>query len=273
MQPSVPSSSASGPARPGPVADPARRGLLTERIARELEHDIRSGEIAVGTKLPSERELAAQFGASRNVVREVLRRLEAQHLIEVAPGRGSFVREQSSGQARGYDALYRAGRPTVRQLIEARIPLEVEMVRLATERATEEDIAAMRAARDGLESATDVVVKAQADMEFHDAIAVASKNPVLRIMLSSISGMMFEMMLRSNSDPSIGEPGVPHHPEIFEAIEARDVDLACARMREHLMLGLRTYGADLDVQVDTMARNHIETLLGQTEGRRAPSGR
>ncbi|RPK38338.1 HTH-type transcriptional regulator LutR [Streptomyces sp. ADI92-24] len=267
MQPSAPSSP-SGSERPGPVADPARRGLLTERIARQLEHDIRSGEIAVGTKLPSERELAAQFGSSRNVVREVLRRLEAQHLIEVAPGRGSFVREQSSGQARGYDALYRAGRPTVRQLIEARIPLEVEMVRLATQRATDEDIAAMRTARDALESATDVVVKAQADMDFHDAIAVASENPVLRIMLSSISGMMFEMMLRSNSDPSIGEAGVPHHPEIFEAVEARDVDLACARMREHLLLGLRTYGADLDLQVDTMARNHIETLLGQAEDRR-----
>ncbi|MET4927016.1 FadR/GntR family transcriptional regulator [Streptomyces sp. PSRA5] len=271
MQPSVPSSQA-GSARSGPVAAPAQRGLLTERIARRLEHDIRSGEIAVGTKLPSERELAAQFGSSRNVVREVLRRLEAQHLIEVAPGRGSFVLEQSSGQARGYDALYRAGRPTVRQLIEARIPLEVEMVRLATQRATDQDIAAMRSARDALESATDVVVKAQADMDFHDAVAVASKNPVLRIMLSSISGMMFEMMLRSNSDPSISEPGVPHHPEIFEAVEARDVDLACARMREHLMLGLRTYGPDLDVQVDTMARNHIETLLGQTEGRQG-SGR
>lgn len=51
MQPSAPSSP-SGSARPGPVVDPARRGLLTERIARELEHDIRSGQIAVGTKLP-----------------------------------------------------------------------------------------------------------------------------------------------------------------------------------------------------------------------------
>ncbi|MFD4647806.1 FadR/GntR family transcriptional regulator [Streptomyces sp. NPDC058441] len=256
----VPSSS-HGSAPAGPVADPAQRGLLTERIARRLEHDIRSGEIAVGAKLPSERELAAQFGSSRNVVREVLRRLEAQHLIEVAPGRGSFVREQAPGQARGYDALYRAGRPTVRQLIEARLPLEVEMVRLATRHATDEDLATMRDACDALESATDVVVKAQADMDFHDAVAVASKNPVLRIMLSSISGMMFEMMLRSNSDPSIGEEGVPHHPEIFAAIEARDVELAGARMREHLMLGLRTYGPDLDVQVDTMARNHIETLL------------
>lgn len=268
MQPSASSPSA----RSGQAAAPAQRGLLTERIARELEHDIRSGVIPVGTKLPSERELAAQFGASRNVVREVLRRLEAQHLIEVAPGRGSFVREQTSGQARGYDALYRAGRPTVRQLIEARLPLEVETVRLATEHATDEDIEAMRSARDALEAASDVVVKARADMAFHDAVAEASKNPVLRIMLSSISGMMFEMMLRSNSDPSIGEPGVPHHPEIFEAIEARDTELACARMREHLMLGLRTYGKDLDVQVDIMARNHIEALLDET-GDRSGTGR
>ncbi|WWM28289.1 FadR/GntR family transcriptional regulator [Streptomyces sp. B21-104] len=259
-------------ARSGRAAAPAQRGLLTERIARELEHDIRSGEIPVGTKLPSERELAAQFGASRNVVREVLRRLEAQLLIEVAPGRGSFVREQTPGQARGYDALYRAGRPTVRQLIEARLPLEVETVRLATEHATDADIEVLRSARDTLESATDVVVKARADMAFHDAIAEASGNPVLRIMLSSISGMMFEMMLRSNSDPSIGEPGVPHHPEIFEAIEARDADLAGERMREHLMLGLRTYGKDLDIQVDVMARNHIEALLDETGNRHGAGG-
>ncbi|WP_052849023.1 FadR/GntR family transcriptional regulator [Streptomyces avicenniae] len=251
---------------PGRAA-PQQRGLLTERIARQLEHDIRSGEIAVGTKLPSERELATQFGASRNVVREVLRRLEAQHLIEVAPGRGSFVSEQSSGQARSYDALYRAGRPTVRQLIEARIPLEVEIVALATERATDAHLAAMRRANDGLLHATDVVTKANADLAFHDAVAEASGNPVLRIMLASISGMMFEMMLRSNSDPSIGEPGVPHHPEILEAILARDVALARERMREHLMLGLRTYGPDLDVSVDLMARQHIDALLRQAHQR------
>ncbi|MZD07346.1 FCD domain-containing protein [Streptomyces sp. SID5785] len=251
---SAPSDSAPGP---------ARRGLLTERFARELEREIRSGAIEVGAKLPSERELAARFGASRNVVREVLRRLEAQHLIEVAPGRGSFVREQSTGQARRYDALYRAGRPTVRQLIEARIPLEVEIAALAARRATDEDLAAMRSAQRTMEAATDVVVRAQADVEFHDAIAAGGGNPVLRIMLASISGLMFEMMLRSHSDPSIAEPGVPHHPEILAAIEAGDAELASSRMREHLTLGLRTYGADLDTPLDVMARHHIEALLAR----------
>ncbi|MEV0612177.1 FadR/GntR family transcriptional regulator [Nonomuraea sp. NPDC050404] len=255
------------PATMGQDLSQSYRGLLTERIARQLEHDIRSGDVKPGVKLPSERELAVQFGASRNVVREVLRRLEAQHLIEVAPGRGSFVREQSSRHARHYDALYRAGRPTVRQLIEARIPLEVEIVGLATERASEAELAVIEQANVALLKATDVVDKAHADLDFHDAIAQASGNPVLRIMLSSISGMMFEMMLRSHSDPSIGEPGVPHHAEIFEAIAARDAGRAREYMREHLTLGLRTYGKDLDVSVDVMARQHIETLLSQTTTR------
>ncbi|TDE94932.1 FadR family transcriptional regulator [Occultella glacieicola] len=252
---------------PPPVSATGHRGLLTERIARELEQDLRAGAIAVGTKLPSERELAIQFGASRGVVREVLRRLEAQHLIEVAPGRGSFVAEQSSAQARGYDGLYRAERPTVRQLIEARIPLEVEIVGLAAERATEAHLEALAEINDRIESATDVITKARADVEFHDAIALASGNPVLRVMLSSISGLMFEMMLRSNSDPAISEPGVPHHPEILAALQARDSDRARRYMREHLALGLRTYGTDLDVSLDVMATRHIETLLGRDSSR------
>jgi DNA-binding FadR family transcriptional regulator len=235
--------------------------LLTESIARRLQNEIRSGAIPVGAKLPSERELATQFGASRNVLREVLRRLEAQHLIEVAPGRGSFVIDQSAADARSYDALYRAGRPTVRQLIEARIPVEIEIVGLATERATEEQLHEMRVVNDAMIAATDPVTKARADLEFHDTIAAAAGNPVLRIMLSSIGGMMFEMMLRSNSDPSIAQPGVPHHPEILEAMAARDVDLARHHMREHLSLALRTYGADLDLGVDVMAARHIEALL------------
>ena len=246
------------------VSGQSQRGLLTERIALQLEHGIRNGDIEAGSKLPSERELAAQFGASRNVVREVLRRLEAQHLIEVAPGRGAFVSDAQDAHARSYDALYRAGRPTVRQLIEARIALEVEIIALTTQRATADQIAVMRTANAKMEQAMDVVDKARADLDFHDAVAAASGNPVLRIMLSSISGMMFEMMLRSHSDPSVSEPGVPHHPDIVEAIEAGDVERARHHMREHLALGLRTYGPSLDLSVDTMAKEHIDSLLRGT---------
>lgn len=90
------------PSDPRDTGTSGRRGLLTEHIARQLEQRIRTGEWAVGAKLPSERELAVQFGASRNVIREVLRRLEATDLIEVAPGRGSFAAEQSSAHARGH---------------------------------------------------------------------------------------------------------------------------------------------------------------------------
>ncbi|WP_085066985.1 FadR/GntR family transcriptional regulator [Catenuloplanes japonicus] len=236
---------------------PAMRGLLTERIARQLEHDIRGGELATGAKLASERELAQRFGASRNVVREVLRRLEAQDLIDVQPGRGSYV------TAQGGRSVFGAARPTVRQLIEARMPVEVEIAGLAAERATGAQIAAITAAHLRVLDAPDPAVKARADLAFHDAIAEASGNPVLRVMLGSIGELMFEMMLRSNSDPAIGEPGVPHHAEILDAIVAHDVPLARSHMHEHLALGLRTYGPDLDESLDVMATRHLDRLLKQ----------
>ncbi len=74
---------------------------------------------------------------------------------------------------------------------------------------------------------------------------------------------MFEMMLRSNSDPAIGEPGVPHHAEILDAIIEHDVARARSHMHEHLALGLRTYGADLDTSLDVMATRHLDRLLRQ----------
>jgi DNA-binding FadR family transcriptional regulator len=187
--------------------------------------------------------------------------LEAQHLIEVAPGRGSFVVDRSVSVARGYDTLYRTSRPTMRQVMEARIPIELETVGLAAERASDAQLGAIRQAHEKMERLTDVIPKAQADLVFHDTIAEASGNPVLRVMLASISGMTFEVMLRSNADPSLGQ-GVPHHPEIVEAIEARDAERARKYMYEHLSLALRAYGTDVDLEIDVMAARYIEKLLG-----------
>jgi DNA-binding FadR family transcriptional regulator len=243
------------------VSVSATRGLLSESISRQLRSDILSGGLPPGTKLPSERELSLQFKASRNIVREVLRRLEAQQLIEIAPGRGSYVAQRSPIDARGYDALYRTSRPTVRQVMDARILIETETVALATQRATDAEVAAIRAAHEAVLKASDVVGKAQADVDFHDAIATAAGNPVLRIMLASISGMMFEVMLRSNANPDDTDPDVPHHPEIVAAIEARDAELARHCMYEHLALAGRRWGAEADLEVDVMASRHIENML------------
>lgn len=265
MPASLPTSRPPGsiPAVSSGVPSPPQRGLRTESIGRELRRDILSGALPAGSKLPSERELALKFGASRNVVREVLRQLAAQHLIEIAPGRGSFVAERSAAGAHSYDALYRTSRPTVRQVMEARIVIELETVTLACRRATDAEVAAIRTAHERVLAAADVVAKARADVAFHDTIAGAAGNPVLRIMLASISGMMFEIMLRSNADTA--DPGgVPHHSEILAAIEARDVERARHCMHEHLALASRSWGPDVDLSVDAMAAQHIEHLLNRS---------
>jgi DNA-binding FadR family transcriptional regulator len=145
--------------------------------------------------------------------------------------------------------------------MDARILIETETVALATQRATDAEVAAIRAAHEAVLRASDLVGKAQADVDFHDAIATAAGNPVLRIMLASISGMMFEVMLRSNAHPQDTAPDVPHHPEIVAALEARDVELARHCMHEHLALAGRQWGTEVDLEVDVMASRHIENLL------------
>lgn len=244
-------------------ASPVVRGLLTEHVARELEAEIRSGEFGVGARLPSERDLARRFGASRNVVREALRRLEAQRFVSVEAGRGTFVSPLPGPEHAAVDDDFGIAieRPSVRQLIEARLPIELETAGLAARRASRNDLDELTVANRRIDDAVGPVDKAHADLAFHLKVAAASGNPVLQVMLSSIGGMMFEMMLRSNSDPSIFVHGVPHHPEVLEAILARDEHGARDAMRRHLEMGLVTYGADLDERLDVMARRHLDALL------------
>ena len=242
---------------------PATRGLLSESISRQLRTDILSGGLPPGTKLPSERALSLQFEVSRTIVRDVLRRLEAQQLIEIAPGRGSYVAQRPLIDARSYDALCRTSRPTVRQMLDARALIEVQTVALAAQRATDAEVDAIRAAHEAVPRASDVAGRAQADADFHDAIAAAAGNPVLRIMLASVRGMVFEVMQRSPAPAGDTEAGVPQHPEIVAAIEARDVDLARRCMHEHLAAAGRRWGAEIDLGVDVMASRHIEGMLQQ----------
>jgi len=78
---------------PGEAIAERVRFVTRDELTRELENDIVSGRQGVGSKLPSERQLADRFGVSRPVVREALRTLVERRLVEIHPGRGAFVRD------------------------------------------------------------------------------------------------------------------------------------------------------------------------------------
>jgi GntR family transcriptional regulator, transcriptional repressor for pyruvate dehydrogenase complex len=230
---------------------PGSRDALTER----LRDEILSGELPAGSKLPPERVLAQDFALSRPIVREVLRGLQERGLVEILPARGTFVRAPSAADGvRSLESYYRRRNATAREVMDARLMLEVHAVRLAALNATAADVHALEQCQRDADDAQTVVDRARNDIAFHGLLARASHNTVIATMFASITGLTFELMLRSQADPQVILRGMPLHRRIIDAIRARAPDDAEAAMREHLELAATLYGSDYDRSVETVAQ-------------------
>jgi GntR family transcriptional regulator, transcriptional repressor for pyruvate dehydrogenase complex len=238
-------------------------GMSRDAVVSRLEHDLVDGGSPPGTKLPSERQLAIRFGVSRPVVREALRSLVERGLIEIAPGRGAFVRAaRTSDAARPLEVLYRRQKTTARDVVEARLMLEREAAGLAAERARPRELEAMARLLERLDRNGDLIERARCDLTFHALIARMSHNPVIETMFSSIAPRTFELMLRSLSDPAVSREGLPYHHEIHDAIRDRDPTRAREAIEAHLVIARSLYGDDLDRNLDLVASREIERVFG-----------
>jgi GntR family transcriptional repressor for pyruvate dehydrogenase complex len=248
----------------GKTSFPAGR-LSRDALASRLEEEFVGGGSPPGTKLPSERQLAGRFGVSRPVVREALRGLVERGLIEIAPGRGAFVRAVStSDAARPLDGLYRRQNATPRDLVEARLMLERTAAGLAAERAEAHELEAMEGLLERFDRTGDLIERARCDVAFHALIARMSHNPVIETMFSSIAMLTFELVLRSLGDPTVSREGLPYHREIYEAIRDGDGEHAQEAIDGHLTIARRLYGDDLDLHLDLVARRELERVFGRS---------
>jgi GntR family transcriptional repressor for pyruvate dehydrogenase complex len=228
------------------------------QIVAAIEDEIVTSRWPERTKLPSERTLAERFGVSRPVVREALRALNERGLITVSAGRGSFVRPvQPVSDGTSAELLARRGKVTARDLVVARTMLESEAAALAATNRTDEQLEQMR---DLLDRFAHSVVPASADLDlaFHEAIAVASGNPVIQVMFGSIRALTHGIMLRSLSDRLVTGKAVPLHNVILHAIAEQDPVRARAGMAEHIDAARQFYGADLDQPLADVLRRRAE---------------
>jgi GntR family transcriptional repressor for pyruvate dehydrogenase complex len=236
--------------------------LSRVEVLAHLEEEILTGRAEAGAKLPSERELAEQYGVSRPVVREALRGLVERNLVEVQPGRGAYVRAaRPTDAAAEMDALLRRHQPTPRDVVEARTMLEATTAALAAARADEADLASLEDALDRFDGANGLIEQARYDLAFHLTIARAAHNPVVETMFAAITGLTVELMLRSLADPGVTRVSVPYHREILAAIQARDAERARTAMTDHLEVAARTYGADFERSLESVARRELARLL------------
>jgi DNA-binding FadR family transcriptional regulator len=214
----------------------SRRSNLPAVIARQLRGQILRGELKPGAQLPGHRELAAMHSVSVGSIREAISMLISAELIETRPGRGTYVARRSPAPPTSQlEPPLR--RREIEELTEARLIVEAELAALAAERATAEQLEALRRAVERLdEAAADPYDYPEADVDFHLAVAEAAGNRyLLKAMLDIRSLLRQDMEL--GAEAAIRRFGdlrisIGSHHRLVEAIEAGDPDTARSMARE-----------------------------------------
>lgn len=230
---------------PSPTFQAIRSTRAFEEIAAQIRKELAEGRLKVGSRLPSERALAEQFGVSRNTLREALRSLEHAGLIQLLKGAsgGAFISERS-GEAivTGLFDLYHIGKIRPEQVTEARIWLESIIVREACVRATAEDLAALERNIEEAEEASlrgDFPLRAAKHIDFHRILARITDNPIMIIVMDGVLDVLHHFV-RSIGDYQNAFV-VPSRRRFMKHMEEGNVEGAVAEMESSLKRLQRAY--------------------------------
>jgi DNA-binding FadR family transcriptional regulator len=221
------------------IRTPASYELVVDQIRRA----IRTGRFVVGQKLPPERELARQLGVSRTTVREALRVLQGEGLVETRRGRsgGPVVLGEASSPA-AMRRMVRDRLAEIDDIYDFRAVVEAAAARLAAQRRTKREAAHLRETVRELTALVepdrgpgdDAPVSRffAVDHDLHLSIAQAARNPMLRKAVEDVRAAMFMPVgaIFTSLHPSANT----FHDEIVQAIERQDPDAAHQAMIDHI---------------------------------------
>ena len=194
-----------------------KRDSLSKQVSDQLEKMIENGEFEVGDKIPTESDLMEAFQVSRNTVREAIRALTWNGILEVKQGDGTYVRSKNRFRAnmkKRYDEV------SLDDITEARKSIEVTIAHLAAMRCNEEDIKEITEKfnkRQNLKD--DVKENTIADVEFHMAIAKACHNSILIDLYESISDYLESHIIERNMNTELTDQQIDEmHEKLYQAI-------------------------------------------------------
>ncbi|MCI8297202.1 MAG: FadR family transcriptional regulator [Lachnospiraceae bacterium] len=216
---------------------PIKKVRVGEQVFQQMKGLLISGEWRPGDKLPSETELAEQFGISRITVRQALQRLSALNLIETRLGEGSFVKTVEIDQPLdNLISIAYLGTKTQSQVLEFRTILEVASAGLAAIRAGDEDLLLLQenlSHMKAIAAQKDDDAFSDLDLEFHTAIGQITKNPLI-IRTNSILRDVLEPSMKEVIQRMGYETALRYHAQIIDAIRQKDSALAEDLMRKHI---------------------------------------
>lgn len=228
-----------------------------ELIMQSLIGALEAGYVSVGEEMPSERELADNLGVGRGSLRECFAILEFMGAIESRGNRKVLLRNAD------YIQKIRTWIESANQLDtrtafnEFRQVIEVGIAKLACERATEDDLAALAKAVNHLKEDPS---NYEYDVAFHDSLAVASHNSMLAATIHLVNNLIADVRMRFWDLPDYQERTQQSHYAIYQAICNRDAELAQLRMIEHLEI-IR----DFSDKYPARSRGEEETVFPNTD--------
>lgn len=227
-----------------------RRKCIYQRVMERIAALIDSGDIRQGGKLPPERNMAELFRVSRSAVREAIRALAEQGILESRRGDGTYVTAPADGTVADQLARAMAGRRLrLEQVLQFRQALEPEIAALAAANATDADIAALEDCL-SRQRPGDGATAAEADMTFHFLLARATGNPLFPDVVTSVRERLAETRDEPFQSPERRRASLAAHRDILEAVITRDPSAARRAMRDHLdrVAGLLADGAKDPIQ-------------------------
>ncbi|HEU5256998.1 MAG TPA: FadR/GntR family transcriptional regulator [Vicinamibacterales bacterium] len=235
----------------------------TEQVIAHVRDLIGRGHLRAGDRLPAERHLVTQLGVSRPTVRSALRALAAMGVVEARHGSGTYIPggppKLDSQPLSFLAALHGFTRD---EMFEARRVLEVSAAGLAAERASGHDLAAIAEEVASLfANMEDPQLFLVHDMQFHRAVAVASRNPILASLIEMVSTLFFEHRRPTAAratDRNLRD-AADMHQRIYRAIRQHDAEQARTLMDNHLRQAAMHHAEEAQDAVRAVAARPAES--------------
>jgi GntR family transcriptional repressor for pyruvate dehydrogenase complex len=238
---SIRGTSVTAPAKPS-SGERASRSLLkpvpsvdlVREVVLQLRTQIIAGSFDADGKLPPEGQLGQVLGVSRTVIREAMRILAAQGMVEVSRGRLPRIKPvDSQNVVDAFHTYLERSDHSLLDLIEVRRPLEAAIAALAAERATADQIQAMEESIQQLASSRQIRRQVEADLEFHNLLAESTANSVFQLLMKTLAGLM-----RRSRQKTLAKAGVARsisgHGAVLAAVQLHDPEAARQAMLDHL---------------------------------------
>lgn len=207
-------------------------------LAQQLRRRILAGELRPGQLLPPERALVEQAGVGRVSVREALRMLESEQLIQPKHGRygGWLVTQPGPGPiTRSIDVFIRGRQIQLESLLETREALEPPCARLAARNRTEDDLARLKARGEEVRDAGDVSEYLSANLRWHLAVVEAANSDLMLAFMTALSTAIHASTnIADFNSEEVRAAAIRAHDAVESAIADRDEDAAFRRMYRHV---------------------------------------